>query len=659
MSSPGANKNLIHKILPVFIFVGGMVMSFCAYSIHKEFEQQKLETAFIDRAKKISVSVNNWMNLNNEILESIEAFFNASQLVDRTGFHNFVSGYLHRHKNLRSLAWIPRVKDSEREQYRLDAVEDGWTAFDITEKKADQFVPAHERDEYFPVYYRESLHENPSIMGFDMASDPVRRPLLLDAMDQNKILMGGLIELMIKDDPQKGFLVFNPVYKRNTPLDTVEQRRENLLGFVTGGYIIRDIAKNLLRENEFKNINVIVLDTTSKDHTEVIYNSLPEQKDITPLLKDGGALRKVFNNKISYSHTLNVGGRNWKIIASPMDSFYSSMQTAFPVMVLAFGLILSVLISLILKSNMDKTAEVERQVLERTKDLTEKEKILNNTVLELRVSHKKLKEAQDQLIHNKKLASIGQMAAGVAHEINNPLAFLCSNLEILDQYSSQISRVIKNIQTTNGTSTLQAADVERLFEGVNKEDVYFFVDDIKGVLKESNEGLDRIKGIVTQLRTFSRDRDDDTVIPVKLENLVENVLKIVKSDVLVKVDLVKDFALNQKVPCEPQKIEQVLLNILTNALQAIPEKGRIDIRTFAKDGFACVEIKDSGVGIPEQELDKIFDPFFTTKPVGVGTGLGLSISYDIIKKHHGDIKVESIEGKGTTFRIMLPLEEKS
>lgn len=650
MSSRKPNKYFVTKTIPAIVFIGGILMAIFAYSINKKLEQQKMETVFTDRAQKISASVETWMDVNNEILESIESFYHASDFVSRGEFRDFVAGYLERHKNIWAINWIPRVKFNDRIRLEQDAVNDGLTGFQFTEEKNGETSRAGDREEYFPVFYRESLHANPSVMGLDMGSAPLRRSQMFEARDQNKILISGLVELKIKNEPQKGFVVFNPVYRKNSPVDTVEQRWENLQGFIQGAYTIKDIARNLLMDNEFKDINIIIIDTTNSDETQVIYNNFPEQTNISRLLNKS-------NKAIPYSHTLAIGGRNWKIIAYPTDNFYASMKSTYPVIVLLFGVILSLLISWTLKSNFEKTMEVERLVQERTKDLAEKERALNQSVLELKVSHKKLKETQDQLVHSKKLASIGQLAAGVAHEINNPLAFLCSNMEILEQYSSQMCTVLKNLRSLNGTSTLQPHDIEALFKGTNMAEVYYFTDDIKNVLKESNEGMDRIKSIVNQLRTFSRERDDDTVIPVRLDKLVENVLKIVKSDVLAKAELIKEYKLEQEIPCEAQKLEQVFLNILTNALHAIPEQGRIEIKTYLKDAFGCVEIRDSGIGILPEELDKVFDPFFTTKPVGIGTGLGLSISYDIVKKHGGNIEVESTPGKGTTFRVLLPVEE--
>ncbi|MGE0267347.1 MAG: CHASE domain-containing protein [Candidatus Omnitrophota bacterium] len=644
------------RLLPVIVFLTGVTMSFFAYSINKKLENRNIESIFSDRANKIGETVNNWLEVNNEILESIESFYLSSEFVNRLEFRKFVSGYLKRHKSIRALGWVPRVKHSEREQYIQNAIKDGIDDFQFTENILGEFVPAGDSEESFPYYYRESPVQNSSVIGFDLASDPARYAALFKARDENKILITNLLDLHIKDSPQKGFLAFNPLYRSDGPLETVEQRRENLTGFILGVYTINDIASSLLMEREFKNIQIIILDITQTDNYSLIYSNLAEPVNPQEFIK-GDLPQRLKDNPLSYIHTLSIGGRNWKIIAFPTPFFFSSARSFFSLAVLLFGLILSILISLILKANIDKTKEVERLVHERTKDLAQKEKDLNNTVMELKVSHKKLKETQDQLIHTKKLASIGQMAAGVAHEINNPLAFLCSNMEIMEQYSSQLTTVIKNVQSLNGKTQLQACDIDQLFRGTNKEDVFFFADDIKGVLKESNEGLDRIKNIVTQLRTFSRDRDDDTVIPVKLENLIDNVMKIVKSDALAKGEVVCDYKLQIKIPCEPQKMEQVFLNILSNALQAIPDKGRIEIRTYRRDAFGCVEIRDNGVGIPENEIDKIFDPFFTTKPVGVGTGLGLSISYDIVKKHGGDIEVESAPGKGTAFRVLLPVEE--
>lgn len=269
---------------------------------------------------------------------------------------------------------------------------------------------------------------------------------------------------------------------------------------------------------------------------------------------------------------------------------------------------------------------------------------------------KKLEDAKGQLIQSEKMASIGQLSAGIAHEINNPVGFITSNLQSLKSYFDDLFSMIEKTKSLIDSSA--SAEVKQQFTQLLTEtQLDFILDDTKDLIGESLDGTARVMEIVKNLKEFSHmDRSEWTY--ASLENCIESTLKIISNEIKYNIEVVKHYQpAMPEVYCQPMQINQVLLNLLVNAKQAIEGEGIIDITLKDSDGFAIIIIKDNGTGIPADIKEKIFDPFFTTKPVGSGTGLGLSVSYGIINKHKGLIEVESEKGKGTTFIIKLPIKQ--
>jgi signal transduction histidine kinase len=287
--------------------------------------------------------------------------------------------------------------------------------------------------------------------------------------------------------------------------------------------------------------------------------------------------------------------------------------------------------------------------------------LANQTALAIETClyYKKVEEAQEGLYQAQKLASLGQLAGGVAHEINNPLGFVSSNFQILEDYirncfgllriMGSLKQAVKdqNLKTANFIVT----EMNALEEKMNMD---FMRADISKLLEGSQRGLERIRKIVMDLRTFARADSKDMEF-VNIHDVIHSVLNIVWNEIKYKADLKQEYTEIPLIKGNPQRLGQVFINLLINAAQAIEDKGMIAIKTFQKNAHVCVEISDTGQGIAEENINKIFDPFFTTKPIGQGTGLGLSISYDIVKKYGGEIDVQSQVGQGTTFTVMFPI----
>ena len=265
-----------------------------------------------------------------------------------------------------------------------------------------------------------------------------------------------------------------------------------------------------------------------------------------------------------------------------------------------------------------------------------------------------LAEAQGQLLQAEKLASIGQLAAGVAHEINNPIGFINGNFSSLESYVADLMRLVAEYEQLESL-LVQHPDMLGKVQSLKSEiGIDFIKSDMPILFKESLDGLERVKRIVSDLKDFSR-VDQAEWEEADLHSCLDSTLSIAQNELKYKAEVIKDYGHLPTIECMPSQLNQVFLNLLVNAAQAIDERGRITIQTRVDGAWAVVSVSDTGSGIPAELLKRIFDPFFTTKPVGKGTGLGLSVSYSIVNRHGGRIDVDTKQGEGTTFSVWLPL----
>lgn len=267
------------------------------------------------------------------------------------------------------------------------------------------------------------------------------------------------------------------------------------------------------------------------------------------------------------------------------------------------------------------------------------------------------KHLESQLVQSEKLASLGQLAAGVAHEINNPVGFISSNLNTLDGYFNQLQQMLEAYRHCEEiiASQPQRDQLKALRTSLELD---FLKEDIPILIRESKDGIGRVVQIVKDLKNFSRVDNDQTWQFSNLQQGIDSTLNIVASELKYKADVVKHYMPLPDIECLASQLNQVVMNLVINAAQAMgPERGTITISNGVEGENIWLEVADDGCGIAPQTVQKIFDPFFTTKPVGEGTGLGLSLSYGIVKKHQGSISVSSELGKGTTFRVVLPIRQ--
>ena len=299
---------------------------------------------------------------------------------------------------------------------------------------------------------------------------------------------------------------------------------------------------------------------------------------------------------------------------------------------------------------MNKMAFNIKELLDKT--------LTRNTELEEWVADelRKNREKDVLLLQKDKLASIGQLAAGVAHEINNPMGFIMSNMNTLKDYTDSISKYCKLLSSMLEKNCTEE-NMQVLKAEINKLDIEFIMDDIEPLIVQSIEGADRVKRIVLDLKDFAR-AEDESFEPTDLNACIRNTVNMVNNEIKYVADVDLQLGDIPQINCSRHQINQVLVNMLVNAGHAIEKHGTITLNTRLDGEQVILLISDTGCGMTEDIRNRIFDPFFTTKKVGDGTGLGLSISHGIIKKHGGEIEVESEPGVGTIFTIRLPINAK-
>ncbi len=287
---------------------------------------------------------------------------------------------------------------------------------------------------------------------------------------------------------------------------------------------------------------------------------------------------------------------------------------------------------------------LEAMVRQRTLELEKSNEALRNAYVELQ-------NAQEQLIQTEKMASLGQLVAGIAHEIKNPLNFIYGNTGFLADYTRRLQCLLEAFERLSSLSAQDRAFMEQAKAQANYE---FVREDLPTLIDNFTDGASRINNIVSDLRTFSR-MDADSISEIDLHSTIDMSLNLLRNQYKDRIEIHRDYGELPRIQGYAGKLGQVFLNLLSNAFQAIRDKGEVWIRTRSDNGFVAVEIQDSGVGIPKEHMKRLFEPFFTTKPVGQGTGLGLSISYGIVAQHHGRISVAQAEPSGSIFTVHLPI----
>jgi len=286
--------------------------------------------------------------------------------------------------------------------------------------------------------------------------------------------------------------------------------------------------------------------------------------------------------------------------------------------------------------------ELENKVKERTHALEN--------------ANNEIKNAQAMIIHSEKMRSLGQLVAGITHEINNPINFIYGNMVHLKNYSNTLFDIIAAYEALEGNLPQEKRDeIQQLKE---KLELDFLKEDLPMLIKSCYEGTERTKNIILDLKNFSR-LDEFIINDINIANEIDITLNILYNKIKGKIQVVKEYA--EDIPLVEGyggQLNQVFMNILDNACYSIKESGTVFIRLYKNENSVIIEFEDTGCGMKQEHIDRMFDPFYTTKPVGEGSGLGMSIGYKVIQNHNGTIVVDSVEGKGTKLKIELPVTMK-
>lgn len=303
-----------------------------------------------------------------------------------------------------------------------------------------------------------------------------------------------------------------------------------------------------------------------------------------------------------------------------------------------------------------KTAYVRekkaRQLAEKL--LEDKTRELYDNVLDLQGAVLELKATQAQLIQSEKMASLGQLTAGIAHEINNPIAYSYSNLFCLSDNIKEIFTLDKIIQE-HDPDKVSAESLLSQYQALRKDiDADYLISDTPSLLVDTIDGIERVKKIVDNLKKISY-KGEDSLAPCSINDCINDCLKLASNELKYKIDIKLELSECDDILGQPYDLSQVFINLFMNAAYACGKDGLLTIQTVQVKDNVIVYVQDNGKGISDDNILKIFGPFYTTKPVGEGTGLGLAISHGIIEKHHGKIEVSSVIDVGTCFKITLPL----
>ncbi|MEG4517434.1 MULTISPECIES: CHASE domain-containing protein [unclassified Microcoleus] len=648
----------------------GTSLSLAAAAVVWHSENHRMQAEFHQQADRLNVALQQSINKNLEFLYSLEAFYSASTEVSRQDFKQFTQPALARNTAIHSVNWIRRVPAAQKTAYERKIRAEGFPAFQIYERTPDKKqVKAKVRSEYFPIIYREALEEDNKVIGFDVASSPDRKTALEKSVNTGKIAASARIRLVSNNQP--GLQVFLPVPRRTTSGDSVNSR-QNLMGVIAGLFQITSMVDSSLESLNLDKINFYLYDDSAieKERFLVRYDSQAKQLIDNPKYEKpelANIRGKICQNPSACTRLFNVADRQWRLLVLPGKG-YNSMRTHQGSMAIgAIGLLMTGSLTIYLLMSLERTAKVEQQVYDRTIQLKQR-------TAELETALKNLQEAQFKLIQTEKMSSLGQLVAGVAHEINNPVNFISGNLIHTGAYTRDLLELVEIYQQQypNPTPEVQAK--------LKDIDLEFITEDLPKILQSMNMGAQRISQIVLSLRNFSR-LDEAEMKSVDIHQGIDSTLMILESRLKQKADfsgikLIKEYGNLPLVECWAGQLNQVFMNVLSNAIDVLYDAANqnkleknasnsaflptIRIRTeLLSSNCVCVRIADNGTGMTENVKKRLFDPFFTTKPVGKGPGLGLSICYQIVDKHQGSLRCVSAPGEGTEFWIEVPVRQQS
>jgi len=630
------------------IFFLCFVLTMVAFKATHTFETRRIETETERLIHGQMANLQRSFDLTRESIQALGAYIGASALIRQKGFKQYAEEVREGRPGISTVAWVPQVLDAEKRMFTMTMRRQAdFANFTLTElSNKGEMVPILQRERYFPLTYGEPFEELASHLGLDMGS---QRDCLM-AMEQGRDKGVSVVTKTFPSFLAKGkdfqMGLFQPVYHAGLP-NKLATRRANLRGFifvtVDLHYIINQALGDLIAKNftlqitdtktgiENLRVDKVSTDESSTNTTENFSDylwqtiqywvSLPLEKSQHPFV----------NN-------LTIAGQTWSVVLTPNTEF-SIAQSAWGV--LAAGSVLSLLLVAYLLMLMGRTARIERLVAERTYEL---------------------EESEAHLVQSEKMASIGQMVAGIVHEINTPLAYVRSSVELTKSHVSDITEALDAYEKlgsqlkSDGHTHTTKEQLDIAIDMIRSLEEDETLEETQLLLDNGLSGLDKISNLVKNLKDFSR-LDRAVAAEHDVSQGLDDALTIINHMLTDKIQIIKHYGKVPHIMCSPAQVNQVFLNLLVNAIHAIEsakDGGIIELTTQVMGQSVEVLIKDDGNGISNEHLARIFEPFFTTKRSGKGTGLGLAIVHKIIKEHKGELKVESQVGRGTRFTISFP-----
>lgn len=652
----------IRPYLPVglTLFVGLSLSAIAATGVY-EWERRSAEDNLARRRESVTLTLQSDIDEYLQVTRSLGALYDISGPVTEENFQRFSQSFFENYPGIFGMAWLAKVPQSQRTAFEQRMQEQGKENFQIRDRAQDgKLIPAGDRPEYFPILYGQPASRyTEALLGLDPSYDPRVRAAIAWGKNEGKIAVTE--RFMLADGKTYGVAMFRPVYRGGDRPVGIRDRRNRFLGMTYTVYSLSNLLEKSLGGLTLNHLDFYLLDQTAQPDNQVLifYDSQTQQFIADTRLQPPKPLSPeslCYQNLSLCTQTLQVANRQWTLVLRPTSTFQGFIVDT--IATLAIGFLLTGIIATYLGLSIRRTTDLEAAM-------------------------QQLQTTQGQLIQAEKMSSIGQLVAGVAHEINNPVSFIYGNVNHADEYVKDLLFLLALYQEH------YPEPVTEIQEEAEAIDVDFLIEDLPKTIKSMTVGAERIQNIVLSLRNFSR-TDEAEIKAVDIHQGLNSTLMILQHRLKATaghqaIQVVKKYAELPLVECYPGQLNQVFMNLLANAIDALedtlaqpPSKDYIPTLTLCTEvlekgpketpieggeavnpEFIVIWIEDNGAGIPPDILPNIFNPFFTTKPIGKGTGLGLSISYQIIvEKHLGNLHCFSTRGKGTEFRIQLPVSHK-
>lgn len=661
----GQVKNTLLGIRP-YLPVGltllvGLSLSAIATKGVYEWERKSAQETLARRRESVTLTLQSDIEEYLQVTRSLGALYDISGQVTEENFQRFSQSFFENYPGIFGMAWLEKVPKSQRRAFEQRMQAQGQENFQIRDRAGDgNLVPAGDRPDYFPILYGQpaSIYRG-MLLGLDPSYDPKVREAINRGKNEGKIVVTE--RFLLADGQTYGVAMFRPVYRGGDRPDGIRDRINSFMGMTYTVYSLSNLLEKSLGGLTLNHLDFYLLDPTGAPDNQVLifYDSQTQQFIADTRLKPPAPLSPkslCYNNTSLCTQTLQVANRQWTLVLRPTSTFQGFM--ADTIATLAIGLLLTGIIATYLGLSIRRTTDLEAAM-------------------------QQLQTTQSQLIQAEKMSSIGQLVAGVAHEINNPVSFIYGNVNHADEYVKDLLLLLTLYQQ------YYPEPVAEIQEEAEAMDVDFLIEDLPKTIKSMTVGAERIQNIVLSLRNFSR-TDEAEIKAVDIHQGLNSTLMILQHRLKATaghqaIKVVKKYGELPLVECYPGQLNQVFMNLLANAIDALedtlaqtpskdyiptltlcteviqksPNEASIEEGDAVKPEFIVIWIEDNGAGIPPDILPNIFNPFFTTKPIGKGTGLGLSISYQIIvEKHLGKLNCFSTRGKGTEFRIQIPVTHK-